>query len=72
MANKQNNWAIRMVTGGPFTEYSTRASARASAKHRSRFDDVAYEVLRRDKTAQGMWILVETQDFHKAIRNAFK
>ncbi len=65
-------WAIRSVNGGPFTEYPTRTMARAAAKHRSRFDDCAYEVLRRDKMPNGIWHCVETHDFHKHLRNAMQ
>lgn len=64
-------WSIRMQDGGPHTNYDTRAQARAAAKHRSRFDDCAYEVLKRSKVAEGLWDCVETHDFHKALRAAF-
>lgn len=65
------NWAIRAASGGVYTQYPTRKAARAAAKHRSRFDDCAYEVLKRSKVAEGLWDCVETHDFHKALRAAF-
>lgn len=64
------NWAICMQDGGVFTQYPTRAAARAAARHRSQFDNCAYCVFKR-KGATVEWEHVETHDFNKALRVAF-
>jgi hypothetical protein len=66
-----NNWGVRKQSGGVFYEFKTRKDARNFAHNRSRFDDCAYEVLKRSKTAEGLWDCVQVKDFHKHLRAAF-
>lgn len=79
MKDRPMRWAIQQISGGPRTLYRTREQARNAAKHRSRFDDCAYAVLRLvsiystpSKVPHDQWSHVETYDFHKHMRKAMR